>query len=180
MVGPQARRPSDHVTFQTGLTGQQDLASEIWAGDRSHTSRGGTLSSGDEVASRCRKTHIHTYIHNLSLSQHTQECLRGNYLVNLTSARLNSEVGLCLKSLLRLPWWLRCKESTYNARDLGSISGSGRSPGEENGYPLQYSGLKNPMDREAWRATSPCGHKKSDTTEQLTLFHFFTSCLKSA
>ena len=178
MVGPQARRPSDHVTFQTGLTRQQDLASETWAGDRSHASRGRTLSSGDEVASRCRKTHIHTY--SLSLSQHTQECLRGNYLVNLTSTRLNSEVGLCLKSLLRLPWCLRCKESTYNARDLGSTPGSGRSPGEENGDPLQYSGLKNPMDREAWRATSPCGHKKSDTTKQLTLFHFFTSCLKSA
>ena len=110
----------------------------------------------------------HTYTH----SQHTQECVMGNYPVNLTSARLNSEVGLCLKSLLRLPWWLRCKESTCNAGDLGSIPGSRRSPGEENGYLLQYFGLKNPMDREALRATSPWDHKKSDTTEQLTLFHF--------
>ena len=38
------------------------------------------------------------------------------------------------------------KESACNARDLGSIPGLGRSPGEGNGYPLQYSGLKNSMD----------------------------------
>ena len=36
--------------------------------------------------------------------------------------------------------------------DVGSVPGSGRSPGEENGNPLQYSCLGNPMDREAWRA----------------------------
>ena len=45
------------------------------------------------------------------------------------------------------------KESTSNAGDLGSIPGLGRSPGERNGYPLQYSCLENVMDREAWRAT---------------------------
>ena len=45
------------------------------------------------------------------------------------------------------------KESTCNLRDPGSISGLARSPGEGNGYPLQYSGLENPMDRGAWWAT---------------------------
>ena len=53
------------------------------------------------------------------------------------------------------------KESTCNAGDLGLIPGSGRSPGEGNGNPLQYSCLVNPMDRGAtgysgtgyWRAT---------------------------
>ena len=45
------------------------------------------------------------------------------------------------------------KESACNAGDLGSIPGSGRSPGEGNGYPLQYSCLENPMDRVAWQAT---------------------------
>ena len=45
------------------------------------------------------------------------------------------------------------KASTYNAGDLGLISRSGRSPGEENGNPLQYSCLENPMDRGAWQAT---------------------------
>ena len=38
------------------------------------------------------------------------------------------------------------KESACNAGDLGLIPGLGRSPGEGNGYPLQYSGLENPMD----------------------------------
>ena len=38
------------------------------------------------------------------------------------------------------------KESTYNAGDLGSIPGLGRSPGEGKGYPLQYSGLENSTD----------------------------------
>ena len=47
------------------------------------------------------------------------------------------------------------KESTCSAADLGSIPGSGRSPGEGNGYPLQYSCLEDPMDREAWQGYSP-------------------------
>ena len=42
------------------------------------------------------------------------------------------------------------KASTRKARDLGSVPGSGRSPGEGNGNPLQYSCLENPMDGEAW------------------------------
>ena len=46
------------------------------------------------------------------------------------------------------------KESACNAGDLGSIPGLGRSPGEGNGNPLQYSCLQNPMDREAWGATA--------------------------
>ena len=45
------------------------------------------------------------------------------------------------------------KESACNAVDLGSIPGSGRSPGEGNGNPLQYSCLENPMDRGVWQAT---------------------------
>ena len=48
------------------------------------------------------------------------------------------------------------KNLPANARDIrdkGSIPGLGRSPGEGNGYPLQYSCLENPMDRGAWRAT---------------------------
>ena len=42
------------------------------------------------------------------------------------------------------------KASAYNAGDPGSILGSGRSPGEGNGYPLQYSCLENPMDGGTW------------------------------
>ena len=44
------------------------------------------------------------------------------------------------------------KESACNAGDQGSVSGLGRSPGEGNGYPLQYSCLENFMDRGAWWA----------------------------
>ena len=45
------------------------------------------------------------------------------------------------------------KASVYNAGDLGSIPGLGRSPGEGNGNPLQYSCLENPLDGGAWWAT---------------------------
>ena len=52
-----------------------------------------------------------------------------------------------------------------NAEDLSSTPGPGKSPGEGNGNPLQYSCLENPMDRGARQATySTWGHKQSDTT----------------
>ena len=51
-----------------------------------------------------------------------------------------------------LPWWPDGKDSACNAEDLGLIPGLGRSPGEGNGHPLQYSCLENSMDRGAWQA----------------------------
>ena len=51
-----------------------------------------------------------------------------------------------------------------DARDMGSIPGSGRSPGEGNGKPLKYSCLENSMHRGAWQATVH-GVAKSDMTE---------------
>ena len=54
------------------------------------------------------------------------------------------------------------KESTYNAGDLGSIPGFGRSPGGGHDNPLQYSCLEDPMDRGAWWAAVP-GFAKSRT-----------------
>ena len=53
---------------------------------------------------------------------------------------------------LGLPWWVSGKESAWNAGDLTSIPGSGKFPEEQNGNPLQYSCLRNPMDRGAWWA----------------------------
>ena len=50
------------------------------------------------------------------------------------------------------PCSLVSKESVGTARDLGSIHGLGRSPGEGNGNPLQYSCLENPIDRRDWWA----------------------------
>ena len=89
-------------------------------------------------------------------------------------------VSSCQHHVLRLdtwsvlviyPFWLRFntsllltadfpagsdrKESACNAGDPGSIPGLGRSPGEENGNPLQHSYLENPMDRLAWWAIVP-------------------------
>ena len=62
------------------------------------------------------------------------------------------------------------KESSYNAGDLGLMPGSGRSPGEGNGNPLQHSCLENSMERRAWWATySPQGRKELDMSERLTL-----------
>ena len=57
------------------------------------------------------------------------------------------------------------KESNCNAEDVGSAPGSGRSPGEGNGNPLQFSFLDNSMDRGAWRATVHGITKQLDTTE---------------
>ena len=51
-----------------------------------------------------------------------------------------------------LPWWISSKESTCNAGDVILIPGSGRSPGEVNGNPLQYSCLGNSMERGVWWA----------------------------
>ena len=54
-----------------------------------------------------------------------------------------------------------------NTRDLGLIPGSGRSPGEGNGNPFQYSRPENPMDGGAWRATIHAASKSHDfITEQ--------------
>ena len=61
------------------------------------------------------------------------------------------------------------KESACNAGDPGLIPGLGRSSGEGNGNPLQYSFLENSMDRGAWKATSPWGCQELDMTERLNL-----------
>ena len=70
---------------------------------------------------------------------------------------------------LGLPWWLNGKASACNAGDLGAIPGLGRSPGEGNGNPLQYSCLKNPMDGEAWQATV---HGVTKSRTRLSYFTF--------
>ena len=53
---------------------------------------------------------------------------------------------------VELPWSLNGKESAWNAGDLGSIPGLGRSPGGEHGNLLQYSYLENLVERGTWRA----------------------------
>ena len=77
--------------------------------------------------------------------------------------------------LTGLSLWLSGKESVFNAGhagDMGLIPGSGRSPGEGHGNPLQYSCLENLMDSTP---DSPWGHKESSMTEatqqQQQLYH---------
>ena len=83
--------------------------------------------------------------------------------------------GLGRRDMLPTPLFLgfpdgsAVKESACNVGDLGSIPGWRRSPGEGNGYPLQYSGLENSMDLIVH------GVAESDTTERLSLFRIWTN-----
>ena len=65
------------------------------------------------------------------------------------------------------------KASAYNAGDLGLILGLGRSTGEGNGNPLQYSCLENPTDRGAWQATVHGVAKSQTRLSDFTSLHFF-------
>ena len=92
------------------------------------------------------------------------------YLLNLCTHE-NPQSKHRIFLIERCPWYVQdfpgisaSKESTCNAGDLGSIPGLGRSPGEGNSYPLQYSGLENFMDCIVHGVT------KSQT--QLSDFHF--------
>ena len=87
--------------------------------------------------------------------------MKTHFLVALCSHGKKVEVW----SLLDFPGSSDGKASAYNVGVLGLTPGSGRSPGEEHGNPLQYSCLENPMDRGAWWATVPQDHKELDTSE---------------
>ena len=76
------------------------------------------------------------------------------------------------------PGGSQVKVSACNAGDLGLIPGSGRSPGEGNGTPLQYSCLENPMDRGAWWATVH-GVAKSQTRLRDLTFISLSNSMKS-
>ena len=77
------------------------------------------------------------------------------HLLNDISITGASQVALAIKNL---------SANAGDIRDSGWIPGSGRSPGEGNGNPLQISCLENPMDGGAWQATVPQGHKELDRT----------------
>ena len=76
----------------------------------------------------------------------------------------------------RFPGGSDGKASACNAGDLGSIAGSGRSPGEVNGNPLQYSCLENSMDGEAWWAIV---HGVAKSWTRLSDFTFFLVCTQA-
>ena len=72
-----------------------------------------------------------------------------------------------LKQEIHFPRGSDGKESACNEGDPGSVPGSEKSPGVENGNPLQYACLENSMDRRVWQAIVH-GVKELDTAEQLT------------
>ena len=78
---------------------------------------------------------------------------------------------LGFREFLGQPRWLSGKESGCNVGVAGLIPGWGRSPGEGNGYPLQYSCLENSMDRRAWWATvhgvTRIGHDRVTKTHSI-------------
>ena len=86
-----------------------------------------TFSLEDVIHPKMYPIYVFSYLSIISLS-HTYTCMYG------------------------LSWWLSGKGPVCQAGDTGSISGSGRSPGEGNDNPLQCSCLENPMDRGAWWA----------------------------
>ena len=92
-------------------------------------------------------------------------------LISLQSKRLSRVFSSTIQKhrFFSFPGSSDCKESACNAGELLSIPVSGRSPGEGNGYPLQYSWLVNFMDR----GYSPCCCKELDMAEWLTLSDFF-------
>ena len=93
-------------------------------------------------------THIDRTIHkrpNVETTHNIHQWMDEQNAVSIyLSIHPHNEMGLF--------WWLDGKESACNAGEPGSIPVLGRSPGEGNGNPLQYTCLENAMDRGAWRA----------------------------
>ena len=71
------------------------------------------------------------------------------------------------------PQWLGGKEFAFNAGDVDSIPGLGRSLGEGNGNPLEYSCLENPMDRGAWRAIAYGITKSLARLKKLNMHYYY-------
>ena len=78
-----------------------------------------------------------------------------------------------------LPWWCSGKEPACQAGDADSIPGLGRSPGEENGNPLQYSCLGNLMVRGAWWATVRGEKSQTLLSDETITVHSDEGCLKA-
>ena len=119
-----------------------------------------------QVTSRedlCRETDL-IWILALSYPKRLQESQLFYSISVTTTVRIPLQSCFRIRNSLKLalPWWLSGKEPACNAVDSGLIPGWGRSPGEENGNPLQYSCLENSMDRRAWRPTAH-GISKSQT-----------------
>ena len=83
-------------------------------------------------------------------SIHVQETR--SHILQIRPVQPNKYLKTKLTQLMDFPVGSTVKNLPAKARDAGLIPGSGRSPGEGNGNPVQYSCLENSMDREAWQA----------------------------
>ena len=97
------------------------------------------------MAERKQGAQCHTHSHSLKSS-----CFLSHIIFKKKSERI--KIGNCV-CILHFPGVSDGKESACNIGNPGSIPGSGRSPGEGNGNPLQCSCLENCMDRGGWQAT---------------------------
>ena len=111
-------------------------------------------------------------------TKHVYEIFTGLMEVNRNEIRqffrflsvLSTEHG----TWVGFPGGSEVEASACNAGDLGSIPGSGRSSGDGNGHPLQYSCLENPMDRGAWQATVHGVAKSRTRLSDFTSLHLVT------
>ena len=78
---------------------------------------------------------------------------------------MNQAFIRCFTNIKDFPGGSDVKESAYNAGDLGSVPGLGRSSRKEHGNPIQYSCLENPHGQRSLESYSPRSHKESDMTK---------------
>ena len=119
----------------------------------------------------------HTYVwtHRICSTEKYLKVNSGLWVIMIFQCKLNLSQRIYIWGF---PGGSAGKESTCSVGNLGLIPGLGRSPGEGNGNPLQYSCLENPKDRGSLVGYSPRGHKESDTTERLHfLFRTEFCCL---
>ena len=95
-------------------------------------------------------------------------------MMTVSEGGMNWEIGIDIYTPLGFPGGSEVKASASNAGDPGLIPGSGRSPREGNGNPLQYSCLENPMDRGAWQATVHGVTKSQAQLSDFTSLHIYT------
>ena len=106
---------------------------------------------GQRSIGRLQSIRLQRIGHNLMTKHTTYTYTKIFYLYIYTHIHIYTYIDrYYIYTYMGFPDGSDSKESACDARDLDLVHGSGRSPGEGNGYPLQHSCLENPMDRGAW------------------------------